>query len=139
MTCTACSGGIERALKRKSYIREIQVDLLNKMAIIDFDEKESNLAEIFALIRKLGYKPRKQGVIEKLDHSFLTPKKRIYLALFFTLPTLYLSMLPMLSLSLYEKLTPIAPFYNALLQMAFTLVVMHMRSEERRVGKECRL
>lgn len=126
MTCTACSGGIERALKKKSYIREIQVDLLNKMAIIDFDEKESNLAEIFALIKKLGYKPRKQGVIEKLDHSFLTPKKRIILALFFTLLTLYLSMLPMLSLSLYEKLTPIAPFYNALLQMAFTLVVMHM-------------
>lgn len=126
MTCTACSGGIERALKRKSYIKEVQVDLLNKMAVIDFDEKESNLAEIFALIKKLGYKPRKQGMIEKLDHSFLTPKKRIALALLFTLLTLYLSMIPMLSLNLYEKLTPIAPFYNALLQMAFTLIVMHM-------------
>lgn len=126
MTCTACSGGIERALKKKSYIKEVQVDLLNKMAVIDFDEKESNLAEIFALIKKLGYKPRKQGMIEKLDHSFLTPKKRIALALLFTLLTLYLSMIPMLSLNLYEKLTPIAPFYNALLQMAFTLVVMHM-------------
>lgn len=126
MTCTACSGGIERALKKKSYIKEVQVDLLNKMAVIDFDEKEGNLAEIFALIKKLGYKPRKQGMIEKLDHSFLTPKKRIALALLFTLLTLYLSMIPMLSLNLYEKLTPIAPFYNALLQMAFTLIVMHM-------------
>lgn len=126
MTCTACSGGIERALKKKSYIKEVQVDLLNKMAVIDFDEKESNLSEIFALIKKLGYKPRKQGMIEKLDHSFLTPKKRIALALLFTLFTLYLSMIPMLSLNLYEKLTPIAPFYNALLQMVFTLVVMHM-------------
>lgn len=126
LTCTACSGGIERALKKKSYIKEVQVDLLNKMAVIDFDEKESNLSEIFALIKKLGYKPRKQGMIEKLDHSFLTPKKRIALALLFTLFTLYLSMIPMLSLNLYEKLTPIAPFYNALLQMAFTLVVMHM-------------
>lgn len=126
MTCTACSGGIERVLKKKSYIREVQVDLLNKMAVIDFDEKESNLSEIFALIKKLGYKPRKQGMIEKLDQSFLTPKKRIALALLFTLLTLYLSMIPMLSLNLYEKLTPIAPFYNALLQMAFTLIVMHM-------------
>lgn len=126
MTCTACSGGIERVLKKKPFIKEIQVDLLNKMAIVEFDEKESSLEEIFALIKKLGYKPKKQGVIEKLDSAFLTPKKRIALALLFTLFTLYLSMLPMISLSLYESLTPIAPFYNALLQMIFTLVVMHM-------------
>lgn len=126
MTCTACSGGIERALKKKPYIQEIQVDLLNKMAILEFDETQSSLEEIFALIRKLGYKPKKQGVIEKLDSTFLTPKKRIVLALFFTLFTLYLSMLPMISLNLYEVLTPISPFYNALAQMFFTLVVMHM-------------
>lgn len=126
MTCTACSGGIERSLKKKSYIKEVQVDLLNKMAIIEYDEKQCKLEEIFALIRKLGYKPRRQGVIEKLDSTFLTPKKRILLALVFTLLTLYLSMLPMLSLTLYEKLTPISPLHNALLQCAFTLVVMHM-------------
>lgn len=126
MTCTACSGGIERALKKKTYIKDIQVDLLNKMAVIDFDEKQSSLEEIFALIKKLGYKPKKQGMIEKLDHTFLTPKKRIVFACIFSILTLYLSMLPMISLSLYVWLTPIAPFYNALLQMFFTLIVMHM-------------
>lgn len=126
MTCTACSSGIERALKKKPFIKEIQVDLLNEMAIVEFDPSQGNLEDIFTLIKKLGYKPKKQGVIEKLDHAFLTPKKRIIFATIFTLLTLYLSMFPMLSLQLYERITPIAPFYNALTQMLFTLVVMHM-------------
>ncbi|WP_305863032.1 heavy metal translocating P-type ATPase [Helicobacter cholecystus] len=126
MTCSACSSGIERSLKRKAFIKNVQVDLLNKLAIIEFDEQTSSLDEIFTLIKKLGYIPKKQGRMEKLDSAFLTPKRRILIALIFTFLTLYLSMLPMISLSFYQWLTPISPFYNALLQMFFTLIVMHM-------------
>lgn len=126
MTCSACSSGIERSLKKKAFIQDIQVDLLNKLAVVEFDEKNGDIEEIFTLIAKLGYTPKKQGVIEKLDSAFLTPKRRILLALIFTLATLYLSMIPMFFPSFYQWLTPIPPFFNAMLQMFFTLIVMHM-------------
>lgn len=59
MTCTACSSGIERSLGRKSFVKKIEVSLLNKSANIEFNENETNLDEIFKLIEKLGYSPKK--------------------------------------------------------------------------------
>ncbi|WP_027327287.1 heavy metal translocating P-type ATPase [Helicobacter pametensis] len=122
MSCTACSSGIQSALKRKKGVKQIQVDLLNHCAYIEFDESQITLKEIFAFITKLGYKPQKQGVIEKLDAAFLTPKRRIFLACFFTLITVALAMIPML--------IPFPPWFdfklNASLQILSTLIVMHM-------------
>lgn len=123
MTCTACSGGIERALKRKPYIQNIQVDLLNHSAIVEFDETQGSLKDIFTQLTKMGYHPKKQGAIEKIDQTLLTPKRRITLAILFTLLTLYLSMFSMLPY--YQLLTPIPPALNATLQLIFTLIVMH--------------
>ncbi len=71
MTCTACSSGIERSLGRKSFVKKIEVSLLNKSASIEFDENQTNLDEIFKLIEKLGYSPKKT----------LTKEKKNFLAL----------------------------------------------------------
>ena len=57
MTCQACSSGIERALRRKSFCEDIEVHLLTKKARIRYDETQTNLEDIFALIRKMGYEP----------------------------------------------------------------------------------
>lgn len=122
MSCSACSGGIESALKRKKGIRDIKVDLLNHRAIIDFDEELISLKEIFAFITKLGYTPQKQGLIEKFDSVFLTPKRRIFIALIFTLIALYLAMVPMFS----SYFVPLPPSLNAYLQLICALIVMHM-------------
>ncbi|MCQ2720338.1 copper-translocating P-type ATPase CopA [Helicobacter pylori] len=127
MTCTACSSGIERSLGRKSFVKKIEVNLLNKSANIEFDENETNLDEIFKLIEKLGYSPKKTLAEEKKE--FFSPNVKLALAVIFTLFVVYLSMGAMLSPSLLpESLLTInnhSNFLNACLQLIGTLIVMH--------------
>ncbi|GAA8630833.1 copper-translocating P-type ATPase CopA [Helicobacter pylori] len=127
MTCTACSSGIERSLGRKSFVKKIEVSLLNKSANIEFDENQTNLDEIFKLIEKLGYSPKKTLAKEK--KGFFSPNVKLALAVVFTLFVVYLSMGAMLSPSLLpESLLTIdnhSNFLNACLQLIGTLIVMH--------------
>lgn len=135
MSCSACSSGIERSLKRKDFISDIQVNLLSKTAKVSYDTDKTNLEEIFAIISKLGYSPsldeqieeskQNLGFIEKIEKRFLSPKRKLILAIVFTLATLYLSMIGMF----FQNLVPdflLQSSVNALLQLFFTLVVMHM-------------
>ncbi len=128
MTCTACSSGIERSLGRKSFVKKIEVSLLNKSANIEFDENQTNLDEIFKLIEKLGYSPKKTLAKEK--KGFFNPNVKLALAVVFTLFVVYLSMGTMLSPSLLpESLLTIdnhSNFLNACLQLIGTLIVMHL-------------
>ncbi|GAA9108986.1 copper-translocating P-type ATPase CopA [Helicobacter pylori] len=127
MTCTACSSGIERSLGRKSFVKKIEVSLLNKSANIEFDENQTNLDEIFKLIEKLGYSPKKTLAKKK---GFFSPNVKLALAVVFTLFVVYLSMGAMLSPSLLpESLLTIdnhSNFLNACLQLIGTLIVMHL-------------
>ncbi|GAA7010723.1 copper-translocating P-type ATPase CopA [Helicobacter pylori] len=128
MTCTACSSGIERSLGRKSFVKKIEVSLLNKSANIEFDENQTNLDEIFKLIEKLGYSPKKTLAKEK--KGFFSPNVKLALAVVFALFVVYLSMGAMLSPSLLpESLLTIdnhSNFLNACLQLIGALIVMHL-------------
>ncbi|WP_024115959.1 copper-translocating P-type ATPase CopA [Helicobacter pylori] len=128
MTCTACSSGIERSLGRKSFVKKIEVSLLNKSANIEFDENQTNLDEIFKLIEKLGYSPKKTLAKEK--KGFFSPNIKLALAVVFTLFVVYLSMGAMLSPSLLpESLLTIdnhSNFLNACIQLIGALIVMHL-------------
>ncbi|WP_120992184.1 copper-translocating P-type ATPase CopA [Helicobacter pylori] len=128
MTCTACSSGIERSLGRKSFVKKIEVSLLNKSANIEFDENQTNLDEIFKLIEKLGYSPKKTLTKEK--KGFFNPNVKLALAVVFTLFVVYLSMGAMLSPSLLPKslltIDNHSNFLNACLQLIGVLIVMHL-------------
>ncbi|ADU84399.1 copper-translocating P-type ATPase CopA [Helicobacter pylori] len=128
MTCTACSSGIERSLGRKSFVKKIEVSLLNKSANIEFNENETNLDEIFKLIEKLGYSPKKTLTKEKKE--FFNPNVKLILAVIFTLFVVYLSMGAMLSPSLLPKSLLTSDnhgnFLNACLQLIGALIVMHL-------------
>ncbi len=128
MTCTACSSGIERSLGRKSFVKKIEVSLLNKSANIEFDENQTNLDEIFKLIEKLGYSPKKTLAKEK--KGFFSPNVKLALAIVFTLFVVYLSMGAMLSPSLLAKslltIDNHSNFLNACLQLIGALIVMHL-------------
>ncbi|GAA7025699.1 copper-translocating P-type ATPase CopA [Helicobacter pylori] len=128
MTCTACSSGIERSLGRKSFVKKIEVSLLNKSTNIEFDENQTNLDEIFKLIEKLGYSPKKTLAKEK--KGFFSPNVKLALAVVFTLFVVYLSMGAMLSPSLLPKslltIDNHSNFLNACLQLIGALIVMHL-------------
>lgn len=54
MHCSSCAQLIEEELDEK--VNSVSVSVLDKKAIIDFDEKKITLKQIKEIITKLGYK-----------------------------------------------------------------------------------
>ena len=137
MSCSACSSGIERALSRKPYCKDIQVNLISQQAQITYDEAQISLEEIFAFIAKLGYTPSMlpnhttqhspQGIIARfnaLDSALLPPKRRLIFAGIFTLITLVFALNAMFGFLNPHFLISIKA--DSLIMLVSTLVVMHM-------------
>lgn len=137
MSCSACSSGIERALSRKPYCKDIQVNLISQQAQITYDETQISLEEIFAFIAKLGYTPSMlpnhntqdspQGIFARfnaLDSALLPPKRRLIFAGIFTLITLVFALNAMFGFLNPHFLISIKA--DSLIMLVSTLVVMHM-------------
>lgn len=55
MTCAACQGAIDRALRRQPGVREVSVNLLMRTASVAFDPTRVAPGELVATIRAAGY------------------------------------------------------------------------------------
>ncbi|MGX3010060.1 heavy metal translocating P-type ATPase [Helicobacter sp. 23-1044] len=88
MSCAACSASIERSLKRKDFIKSIEVDLISECANVAFDESRTDTKTIIALIEKLGY-----GAEIFSQKATQKPQNRDYLiAIIFVIPLFCVSM-----------------------------------------------
>ncbi len=103
MTCAACSARIERVVGRLQGVRSVAVSLPGEQATIEWDEEQLDWATISHVIAKAGY-----GVVEKAAPDEAAqpsneprgmrqsaPFRRFLSSLFFSLPLLVFSMLPM--------------------------------------------
>ena len=139
MSCSACSSGIERSLSRKPYCKDIQVNLISQKAHITYDENLTSLEEIFAFIAKLGYTPsmlppkaqksdtESSGTFARLntlDSKLLPPKRRLMLAIIFTLITLVFAFNAMFGFLKPHALISLEA--DSVIMLFSTLVVMHM-------------
>ncbi|TLD97328.1 cadmium-translocating P-type ATPase [Helicobacter jaachi] len=137
MTCQACSSGIERALSRKKFCKEIQVNLLSKRARIVYDESQASLKDIFALIEKMGYEPHLDAnpaqsaqntrnthslnaIIESFDNRFLPQKLRLPLSITATIIVLICSWGEMFNLFTLPYML------NYCILLILSLIVMHI-------------
>ncbi len=103
MTCAACSARIERVVGRMPGVDSVSVSLAGEQATIEWDEAQLDWATISQVIEKAGY-----GVVEKSAMPATSlpsdqptglwqsvPFQRFVVSLFFSLPLLVFSMLPM--------------------------------------------
>ena len=102
MTCAACSGRIERVLRKQKGIKQATVNLATEKLFVEFDENETILDDIKSSIIKIGYtvlektqtvdtdKERKAKEIKTLWRKFIV-------SAIFAAPLLYIAMAPMLS------------------------------------------
>lgn len=131
MSCSACSSGIERSLRRKDGIKKIEVNLVQSLATVEFDEKKLKLQEIFTLIEKLGYRVEsnegvnKEGFFARLEDKFFTPKIKIFFVFILSSLVIYLGMLGMFFPSILPDFLHNLKI-NASLQCFLTLSVMHL-------------
>jgi P-type Cu+ transporter len=55
MTCAACAGRVERALRRVAGVEEAAVNLATQRASVDFDPEATNLETLAEAVRGAGY------------------------------------------------------------------------------------
>lgn len=104
MTCSACTSGIERNLKKSSGINEVNVSLIEKTMTVNFDENVTSTEKIIAIVESLGYTASVYG--QKKEDKFADAKKlknRFFISLLLLLPLMYFCMGGMLNLPLPNK------------------------------------
>ncbi len=119
MTCSACSMGIEKGLKKLDGVNDAVVSLLLKELSVDFNEDIISQAKIIETVEKLGYSIGELGELEK--DKFGEAKKlrnRFLISLIFLLPLLYFSMGVMMGIPAFENKI------NFLIQFIFASIII---------------
>jgi Cu+-exporting ATPase len=127
MTCANCVGRVERALRKVPGVAEAHVNLATSRADVTFDPALADEGKLFSQVREAGYAPVpwKEGGGEA-GRQADEIKGELGLALFFGIPLLVLSMLPMAVPPLHGalmRLNPSEGFWN-LIQMGLATPVM---------------
>ena len=120
MTCSACSAGIERTVRKLKGMNTADVSLMGESMAVEYDENILAREQIIQAVEGLGYG------IEEYDENVLKERKpqpnalkrRFLLSLVFLLPLMYFSMGGMVGLPQPSVMV------SATLQMVFALAVI---------------
>lgn len=75
--CSACIWLNEKVLFAQKGILEVNINSVNNKALIVWDENEVNLAQIFALIRSIGFEPYPYDA-QTQEHRLALQKREFY-------------------------------------------------------------
>ena len=100
MTCSACSAGIERTLKRMDGIKSVEVSLMGESMNVEYDEAIVSREAIVAAVKELGYGATLFDAAEwkRQKPQTNTLKRRFFISLLFLIPLMYFSMGEMVGL-----------------------------------------
>lgn len=119
MSCAACSAGVERAVGRLKGVNKVEVSLVAKSMLCDFDETAVSEKQIVEAVKKAGFKAypektseaaqtavagRGSGAVADSD-GFTPMKTRLIVSLIFLVLLMYVSMGHMIGL-------PVPSFMN---------------------------
>lgn len=100
MTCSACSAGIERTVRKINGVQSADVSLMGECMTVEYDETKTSKNVIFDAVIALGY-----GISDYDENVFSEKKpqpnklkRRFLLSLLFLLPLMYFSMGGMIGL-----------------------------------------
>lgn len=105
MTCSACSSGIERAVKKLQGVTACEVGLMSKSMKVDFDETSVSEEVIFSAVKSLGYGINSGGAERKEVPRNKITFIRFIASVCLLVPLMYVSMGHMFG-------APVPPFLN---------------------------
>ncbi len=108
MTCSACSSGIERGVKKLNGVTFCEVSLMGKSMKVEFDEQILAESEIFSTVKSLGYGIFNEG--EEPQEKKTSANKKLFvrfiISLCVLLPLMYISMWHMFGAPIPDFLKP---------------------------------
>lgn len=135
MTCAACVGHVEKAVRSLDDVEEVTVNLLAKEMAI---EGEASDEAIVAAVKKAGYAARPQGGTapesQEQENGFyedyLRLRGRFFISLLFMIPLMVIAMGPMMGLPELGYLKGVERgMHLALCQLFLTLPVLYVNRE----------
>lgn len=120
MSCSACSAGIERTVKKLSGVRYVEVSLMGESMLVEYDEGVLSAKQICETVEELGYgiQPYDEKKLSKKQAQPDRMKWRFVVSLFILLPLMYCSMGGMIGLP-----TPMASI-NYPIQAVLSLAII---------------
>lgn len=120
MTCSACSAGIERTVRKLEGVTNADVSLMGECMTVEYDENALAHAEIVEAVESLGYGAREyeENQLKKRLPQPNVLKKRFLYSLCFLLPLMYFSMGGMIALPQPSTIVSVS------LQMVLAAVVI---------------
>lgn len=112
MTCAACQAAVERSVKKLAGVGAVNVNLLAKQMVVEFDETVTDSQAIIKAVSDAGYEAREPqpepafaNAAEARRNQALAAetwelKVRVLVSFFFLVPLMYLAMGDMLGLQL---------------------------------------
>lgn len=130
MTCSACSFGIERTVKRLDGIKTVDVSLMGESMFVEYDENKVTKQNIIDAVIQLGYgiSNYDENVFNEKKPQPNKLKKRFVWSLMFLIPLMYFSMGGMVGLPQPDVKI------GAIAQMLLALTVMIIDFEFFRSG-----
>ena len=134
MTCSACSTHIEKSVAKQDGVLAVHVQLLNNVMTVEFDENRINAGTIETVVEHPGYKAFVEEQVEnnpkrikKVDDETLRLRKRFWISFWLLLPLMYVSMGPMLGLSIpsFQGFSP-SEMTRSLLQFLIALPILYV-------------
>lgn len=94
MTCSACSSGIERAVKNLNGVTLCEVSLMGKSMKVDFDDAFLSEENIFSTVKSLGYGIYNEGEEPQIKEKSQDKKLfiRFIVSVCLLVPLMYVSM-----------------------------------------------
>ena len=85
MTCSACSAGIERTVRRLNGVEKADVSLMLESMIVEYDERVLSREEIMQAVVDLGYQASlfDESAVDDLKPQHDILKKRFFISLIF--------------------------------------------------------
>ena len=142
MTCSACSGHIEKSVGKVDGVQCVNVNLLQNSMVVTYEDEKISSKEIVHAVESGGYfamvsgekksseKPENLALEELQEMKF-----RLLGSFFFLIPLMYVSMGHMMNAPLPELLLGMEnTMIFALVQLCFTLPILYMNRKYFIVG-----
>lgn len=139
MTCAACQAAVERSVKKLAGVGAVNVNLLAKQMVVEFDETVTDSQAIIKAVSDAGYEAREPqpepafaNAAEARRNQALAAetwelKVRVLVSFFFLVPLMYLAMGDMLGLQLPVWLDgPENAVSHAFAQFLLTLPIVYV-------------
>ena len=122
MSCVNCSAAVERAVKKLDGLGSVEVSLLGKSMVCEFDENKLTAKKIINTVNKAGYRASLYGEKSEGKSKFLSEKTRLISSALILLPLMYISMGDMMGIPTPHVLHEY-PLVSAAIQLALALAV----------------